>query len=130
MISAKYVIPFHHRATWLAPLALAACLGLASQACAFECPVPQKLARPGILKETPTQMAIVGQFMASGKSNKTVPLVEADLRARYPGVENAELVNYIVTAYCPVVKDMTGMSDKAKQARMNRFMQDLMMMIY
>jgi len=41
-----------------------------------ECPAPQKLARPGVLKETPTQVAIVGQFLASGESNKTVPLVE------------------------------------------------------
>src|SRR5208282_81266 len=130
MISAKYAIRFRLRALWAAPFALAACLGSAPRALALECPEPQKLAHPGVLKETPTQMAVVGQFLASGKSNKTVPLVEADLRARYPGVENAEVVNYIVTAYCPVVKDTTGMSDKAKQARMNRFVKDLMMMTY
>jgi hypothetical protein len=115
---------------WAAPFALAVCLGSAPRAWAFECPEPQKLARPGILKETPTQIAVVGQFMASGTSNKAVPLVESDLRACYPGVENAEVVNYIITAYCPVVKDMTGLSDKAKQARMNRFVKDLMMMTY
>lgn len=128
MINAKYAIRF--RAAWGAPFALAAILGSAPRAMALECPEPQKLAQPGVLKETPTQMAVVAQFLASGKSNKTVPLVEADLRARYPGVENAEVVNYIITAYCPVVKDMTGMSDKAKQARMNRFAKDLMMMTY
>jgi len=130
MISAKYTVRFRLRALLAAPFALAACLGSAPQAWALECPVPQQLARPGILKETPTQMAVVGQFMADGKSNKTVPLIEADLRARYPGVENAEIVNYIITTYCPVVKDMTGMSDKEKQARMNRFVKDLMMMTY
>lgn len=130
MTSAKYAIPFHPRASWAAPLALAACLGLASQACAFECSVPQKLSRPGVLKETPTQIAVVGQFLASGESAKTVPLVEADLRARYPGVEDAELVNYLITAFCPVVSNMAGMSDAEKQARMNRFSQDLMQMTY
>jgi hypothetical protein len=90
------------RATWAAPLALATCRGLASQASALECPTPQRLSRPGVLKETPTQVA--------------VPLIEADLRARYPGVENAEIVNDIVTAYCPVVNDMK-VSDADKQAK-------------
>lgn len=129
MISAKYAVRFRPRTLWIAPFVLAACIGSASHAWAFECPMPQKLSRPGVLKETPTQIAIVGQFLASGESNKTVPLVEADLRARYPGVENAEVINYIVTAYCPVVNDMT-ISDADKQTRMSRFVQDLMMMTY
>ncbi len=118
------------RASWLAPFALGALACMTLQALALECPVPQKLSRPGVLKETPTQIAVVGQFLASGESNKTVPLVEADLRARYPGVESAELVNYLITAFCPVVSNMTGMSDAEKQARMNRFVQDLMQMTY
>jgi hypothetical protein len=116
-------------AAWIAPLALAACLGSAP-VLALECPAPQKLSRPGVLKETPTQMAIVGQFLASGESSKTVPLVEADLRARYPGVENAEIVNYIITAYCPVVNGLSGLSDADKQARLSRFVTDLGLMTY
>ncbi len=130
MTKAKSVFGRFPRASWIAPFALAVCMGSTLQAWAVECPAPQKLARPGVLKETPTQMAVVGQFLASGESSKTVPLVEADLRARYPGVENAEVINYIVTAYCPVVNDMKGSSDADKQARMSRFVQDLMMMTY
>jgi len=129
MINAKIVLQFFPRATWLAPFALATCLGMASQASALECPAPQKLSRPGVLKETPTQMAVVGQFLVSGELNKTIPLVEADLRARYPGVENAEIINYIITAYCPVVNDMK-IGEADKQSRMSRFAQDLMMMTY
>ncbi len=89
-----------------------------------------KALAPWRLERNANQIAVVGQFLASGESNKTVPLVEADLRARYPGVEDAELVNYLVTAFCPVVSNMTGMSDAEKQARMNRFVQDLMQMTY
>jgi len=130
MTRAKFDFCFHPRALWAAPFLLAVGIGSAPLARALECPVPQKLSRPGVLKETSTQIAVVGAFLASGETVKTVPLVEADLRARYPGVENAELVNYLVTAFCPVVNKMAGMSDAEKQARMNRFVQDLMQMTY
>jgi hypothetical protein len=110
-------------------LALAACLG-SSPSWALDCPAPQALSRIGVLKETPTQMAVVGAFLASGESSKTVPLVEADLRARYPGVENAELVNYIITAYCPVVDQAKDTSDADKKARLERFVHDLLQMTY
>lgn len=76
------------------------------------------------MKETPTQLAVATKFLESAPSNVTIPLIEADLRARYPGVEDAEIVNYLVTAYCPVVNDMK-VSDADKQARMSRFTQDL-----
>lgn len=127
MTCAHPVLRFRPR--FLVALALAAFFG-PSQSWALECPEPQKLSRPGILKETPTQIAVVSAFLANGKANKTVPLLEADLRARYPGVENAEIINYIVTAYCPVVNDMKGSSDAMKKARMNRFVHDLMQMTY
>jgi hypothetical protein len=122
-------LQFFPRATWAAPLALATWLGMASQASALECPAPQTLSRPGVLKETPTQVAVVAKLLESAPPNVTVPLIEADLRARYPGVENAEIVNYVITAYCPVVNDMR-VSDADKQARMSRFAHDLMAMIY
>jgi hypothetical protein len=108
---------------------LATCLGIASQASALECPASQKLSRPGVLKETPTQIAVAMKLLESAPFNVTVPLIEADLRARYPGVENAVIVNYIVTAYCPVVSDMK-VSDADKQARMSRFAEDLLAMTY
>jgi hypothetical protein len=130
MIGTAFSARFPLRAIWAAPIALAACLGFACAASALECPAPQKLSRPGVLKETPTQIAIVGQFLASGETSKTVPLVEADLRARYPGVESAEIFNYIVTAYCPVVNTMSGLSDVDKQARLSRFVTDLGLMTY
>ncbi|MCW2273740.1 hypothetical protein GJ654_17080 [Rhodoblastus acidophilus] len=130
MIISQFNGRFRRLALSAAPCVIAACIGIAPQANALECPLPQKLSRNGVLKETPTQMAIVGALLARGDASRTVPLVEADLRARYPGVENAELVNYIVTAFCPVVSHMTGMSDAEKPARLNGFVQDLMQMTY
>jgi hypothetical protein len=117
-------------ALWAAPLALAAIIGSASQASALECPAPQKLAHPGVLQETPDQIQAASKLLASGDITKNSALIEADLRARYPGVENAELINYLVTAYCPVVNDLKGASDEEKQARMKRFLSDLLQMTY
>jgi hypothetical protein len=54
----------------------------------------------------------------------------ADLRARYPGVENAEIVNYLATAYCPVVARMTGLGDREKQARVDRFVSEVAREVY
>jgi len=36
-------------------------------------------------------------------------------------VPGGELVNCLVTAYCPVVKSLTGLSDSEKRARMDAF---------
>ena len=127
-MNAKF-LKFFPAATWAAPFALAMCLGMAPQASALECPAPRTLSRPGVLKETPTQVAVLAKFLESAPPNVAIPLIEADLRARYPGVENAEIVNYVITAYCPVVNAMK-VSDADKQARMSHFAQDLMAMIY
>jgi hypothetical protein len=54
----------HAAATAL--LVLAACLAAAGPARAIECPTPQPLARPGVLRETPAQIATVGKQLASG----------------------------------------------------------------
>ncbi len=43
------------------------------------------------------------------------------LHSRHPDVPTGELVNYLVTAYCPVVNSLTGLSDGEKQARMDAF---------
>jgi hypothetical protein len=43
------------------------------------------------------------------------------LCSRHPDASTGELVNYLVTPYCPVVNSLTGLSDGEKQARMDAF---------
>jgi hypothetical protein len=102
----------------------------ATPANALDCPAPQALTHPGVLKETPTQIADISKRLATGDLNSQLSQIVAELRARHPGVENAELVNYLVTAYCPVVAGLPGLSDAEKQARVRAFANQLAQMIY
>jgi hypothetical protein len=49
-----------------------------------------------------------------------VPVFVHALRSRHPNVPSGELVNYLVTAYCPVVNSLTRLSNGEKQARLRR----------
>jgi hypothetical protein len=103
----------------------ALCLAAAGPALALECPVPQPLTRPGVLRETPAQIADVSSLLATGDTGNRIRMVVTDLRARYPGVQNAELINYLMAAYCPGVAQLSGPGEQEKQARMDRFVSQL-----
>ena len=111
---------------------LAGCFVSASEARsqAFECPTPQQLTSPDVLRETPARTAELATLLASGDVGNRIPVVVNDLRARYPGVQNAEIVNYLMTAYCPTVKQLTGLGDAEKQARMDSFMSRVSQVVY
>ena len=117
------------RTVWQA--AILAALGLATvePAAALECPVPQPLTRPGILKETKAQTRMVSNLLATGDTGNRVGVIVSDLRARYPGVENTEIVNYLMAAYCPLVAQLTGLGEREKQARMDRFTNQMMRIV-
>jgi len=121
--------------TWALPIfriAIAAALGLAlaGPALALTCPAPQPLTRPGVLRETPTQITVASTLLATGDDANRIAVLVADLRARYPGVENAEIVNYLMAAYCPIVARLSGLDETEKQARMDRFVSQLTQIIY
>jgi len=96
----------------------------------LKCPMPHTLNSPGVLKESPAQIAETGGFLASGDSVNRAPEVVADLRNRYPGVADAEIENYLVTAYCPVVAKLDGLSVAAQQARVDRFAHQASVAVY
>ena len=88
---------------------------------AFECPAPQDQRGPGLLRETPAQIHRTASLLGSGDAGNHVPEIVAGLRKRHPGVRNAEIMNYLVTAYCPVVARLSGLGDAEKQSRVDRF---------
>ena len=105
-------------------------LAVSTPALALECPAANPLSRPGVIKETPAQIHALSSLLASGDAENRVGVTVADLRSRYPGVENAEIVNYLVTAYCRVVARMTGLGDGEKQARVDRFVSEVARDVY
>lgn len=88
---------------------------------AMVCPMPHATSGPGMLRETPTQLAETGNYLASGADPNRVSEVVADLRQRYPGVSDAELENYLVAAYCPQVARLNGLGPAEQRSRVQRF---------
>ena len=111
-------------------VSLTSFLLLAPVALALECPAPQALTRPGVLKETPAQVQRVAELLATGDDDNRIRVIVDDLHARYPDVQNAEIVNYLMGAYCPVVAQLSGLNEQEKQARMDRFVSQLSRLIY
>ncbi len=99
-------------------------------ALALDCPKPQPTAKPGILKETPAQMTAVGKQLAGADKFNAIASATADLRIRYPGVESAEVVNYLVTAYCPVVAADGKLSEAQKKSAVDGFAAQVMRQVY
>lgn len=118
------------RAIVLGLFVLVSLLDMSVPARAFECPAPEPLAKPGALKETSRQIVDLTAVLARGDANNHVPSIVADLRRRYPAVQNAEVANYLTTAYCPAVARLSGLSDAEKQQRVDRFASQIMQIVY
>ena len=103
---------------------------LPAAAQSMDCPIPQVVHGRGVLKESPAQIAETGSFLASGDSVNRAAEVVADLRKRYPGVSDAEIENYLVTAYCPVTARLNGLSVAERRARVDQFAHQASVAVY
>jgi hypothetical protein len=109
---------------------VAATLAPAPSALALQCPAPQPLAKPGVLKETPAQISELSRRLATGSVSANVTQIAAELRARYPGVQSGEIANYLITAYCPVVEQTPGLNEAQQQTRMDEIAQTITSILY
>ena len=108
----------------LAPLAVATAAG------ALDCPTPQAQAQPGVIQETPDQIAAFSSVFAGGDIDAQVPKAIDALRKRYPNAQSAELVNYLITAYCPTVQKLSSLTDAEKTARVKAFADRVLKTLY
>src|SRR5271165_6345450 len=112
------------RVAWRSGCAAMAAAGwffIAPSCMALECPAPQPAGTPGAIVETPAQVDELSQVLASGDLGNRIPAFVRNLRQRHPDVPAGALVNYMVTAYCPVVNRLNGLGDAEKQARLDMF---------
>lgn len=86
----------------------------------LECPMAQSGGKQGILQETPERIAAAGQRLGTGSENEISGTVAA-LRSRYPGAPRAEVVNYLITAYCPRIRDHSALDLAGKQSAVRKF---------
>ncbi len=104
----------------MAGSAFLALVGWSGTGVALECPEPQTAASAGILKEPEREINDLSRLLASGDTENRISEIVADLRRRYPAADGAELVNFLVTAYCPAV-NAEDISEEAKTAKIETF---------
>jgi hypothetical protein len=97
---------------------------------AMECPMPQPAGAPDAIQETPAQISDLTNLLGSGDLGNRIPIIVRDLRSRHPNAPGGEVVNYLVTAYCPVVNRLDGLSDNEKQARIEAFTSQVVQAAY
>lgn len=94
--------------------------GSEASASKLECPLAQGGGEQGILQETPQRIATVGQRLGKGSENKIREAV-AVVRGRYPHSSRAAVVNYLITAYCPKVRDNSALDLAGKRGALRAF---------
>jgi hypothetical protein len=97
---------------------------------ALDCPAPQPTGGPGVIQETAAEIDKLAVVLASGDVGPQVPLIVNALRTRHPGAPGGEIVNYLLTAYCPVVNRMSGLSESDKHTKLGAFASQVVQAAY
>jgi hypothetical protein len=103
--------------------------GWGSSALALECPRTHRLAGLGTIRETRDDIAAISSTL-SRRSRGGIEFEVANLRHRHPGANNGEIVNYIMTAYCPVINSDAGKSERQKRTDLRKFSRQLASVVY
>jgi len=102
--------------------ALVTCLLVwgAETACALDCPVPQPKTTASALQESPQTIEELSALLAA-QGTGVVSEIVTQVKRQYPTAQDAEIVNYLVTLYCPVVNQDAALSDAEKADRLSAF---------
>jgi hypothetical protein len=95
---------------------------------ALDCPVPQPGASASALPESRQDIQEFSGLLAAQGTGVASEIV-TQLRRRYPTARDAEIANYLVTLYCPVVNRDAALSDAEKAGRLSEFSTQIMQML-
>lgn len=106
----------HTRALTLAALTMVL---VGASACtrpdALECPAPQQGGN-GVLELSPAQIRAASQTLSGTHDlGDGIDMIIAQLRKEHPKAGNAEIENYLMTVYCPVVAARAESKTAARQ---------------
>jgi hypothetical protein len=96
-----------------------------SPAEAFDCPVPQTAPDSMAIKEMQAQITQLSEALEADETGTVTEGTVYELRQRYPKATFAEIVNYMVTAYCPIIAKNDSLSDAEKKSRLDRYTQQV-----
>ncbi len=92
---------------------------------ALQCPPAHPSGGLGVIQESRARIQRLGAVLGSDAEADHLPSVVADLRRRHPHVANAEIYNYLLAAYCPDVRRLSGLTNAERQARIAKFRQQV-----
>jgi hypothetical protein len=96
---------------------------------ALECPVVHQQGGKGFLRESHQDISdISGKLTEHGAD--AAPGLVAGLKARHPKATNGEIINYLITAYCPVVNREGGKSEAEKKTQIAQFNKAVVSLLY
>ncbi|MFN3892690.1 MAG: hypothetical protein ACK4MV_20015 [Beijerinckiaceae bacterium] len=101
-------------------LGLAAASVPAACALALECPQPQDVAKPGVIVEPETTIKDMAALLSGPDIVQRAGEIVAQTRRRYPNAQAGEIVNFLITAYCPIA-NARNVSEAEKQALVEAF---------
>lgn len=78
---------------------------------ALDCPMPQSGSPSGTIKESSEDIKNLAKRLAENNQENVIKEVALELKKKYPASTSEDIVNYLVTAYCPVVKQKSGLSE-------------------
>ncbi|QQO36241.1 hypothetical protein JJC00_12040 [Bradyrhizobium diazoefficiens] len=104
---------------------LAIFMAASAPAAAFECPVAHGRTSSSAIKETQTQIAQLTRELEGDETGNTAMATILELKSKYPKAGFNEIVNYMVTAYCPIVAQNASLGDDEKKDRLMRYSQQI-----
>ncbi|QYE33436.1 MULTISPECIES: hypothetical protein [Sphingosinicellaceae] len=86
----------------------------------LQCPLPEGRNAGSTLGESPKQIAIAGERLGAGSENDISTAV-ATIKARHPKAATSEIVNYLITGFCPKIKTDRTLDETGKQDALKSF---------
>jgi hypothetical protein len=108
------------RGAGLALLVVVGLGGTERPADAFECPAPHPTATTNAIGQTEPKIAEYSNLLAK-QGARVVPEIIAQLKKKHPGASDAEITNFLVTTYCPVVSRDADLGDDQKRTKIMAF---------
>ncbi len=92
---------------------------------ALTCPEPQENASAGVLKETSEDIEKLSMLLQGGAAGNEVNEIVFNLKKKYPAATSAEVVNYMITAYCPVLAQNKDFTEQQARERLDEFAEEV-----
>ncbi|UPJ56921.1 hypothetical protein [Bradyrhizobium sp. 192] len=112
---------------WLA-FATALLLGHPTPAAALECPVYHPSGTDAAIKETRVQTESF-QAMLAARGDRATHSIVSSVRMAHPNASAAQITNFVLTLYCPLVRNNAALPEDQKRARLKSFSAELMMQV-